>query len=48
MTVAVENQDQEDEHSYFADNIRDVYINPKSINNIIKELMVLRFQELLY
>lgn len=36
MAVAVENRDQEDEHSCFADNThRDVYLNAKSINNII-------------
>lgn len=36
MAVAVENQNQEDEHSCFADNTnRDVYLNAKSINNII-------------
>jgi putative iron-regulated protein len=36
MAVAVENQDQEDEHSCFSDNThRDVYLNAKSINNII-------------
>ncbi|SEB50086.1 putative iron-regulated protein [Tenacibaculum sp. MAR_2009_124] len=36
MTVAVENQDQEDEHSCFSDNThRDVFLNAKSINNII-------------
>lgn len=36
MTVAVKNQDQEDEHSCFSDNThRDIYLNAKSINNII-------------
>ena len=36
MFVAVENQDQEDEHSCFSDNThRDVFLNAKSINNII-------------
>lgn len=36
MAVAVENQNQEDEHSCFSDNThRDVYLNAKSINNII-------------
>lgn len=36
MVVAVEKQDQEDEHSCFSDNThRDVYLNAQSINNII-------------
>lgn len=36
MAVAVENQNQEDEHSCFSDNThRDVYLNAQSINNII-------------
>jgi len=36
MAVAVENQNQEDEHSCFADNThRDVFLNAQSINNII-------------
>lgn len=36
MAVAVENQSQEDEHSCFSDNTnRDVFLNAKSINNII-------------
>ncbi|EAR13095.1 hypothetical protein PI23P_10715 [Polaribacter irgensii 23-P] len=36
MAVAVENQNQEDEHSCFSDNThRDVYLNAKSIDNII-------------
>ena len=36
MAVAVENEDQEDEHSCFSDNThRDVYLNAQSINNII-------------
>ncbi|MGY0407363.1 MAG: imelysin family protein [Polaribacter sp.] len=36
MTVAVENQSQEDEHSCFSDNThRDIFLNAKSINNII-------------
>ncbi|MFV0247877.1 MAG: imelysin family protein [Tenacibaculum sp.] len=36
MTVAVENQDQEDEHSCFSDNThRDIYLNNLAINNII-------------
>jgi putative iron-regulated protein len=36
MVVAVENQNQEDEHSCFSDNThRDVYLNAQSINNII-------------
>jgi putative iron-regulated protein len=36
MATSVENQNQEDEHSCFADNThRDVYLNAQSINNII-------------
>ena len=36
MTVAVENNNQEDEHSCFSDNThRDIYLNAQSINNII-------------
>ncbi|CAM1344417.1 imelysin family protein [Tenacibaculum amylolyticum] len=36
MATAVENQNQEDEHSCFSDNThRDVFLNAKSINNII-------------
>lgn len=36
MTVAVKNQNQEDEHSCFSDNThRDIYLNAQSINNII-------------
>lgn len=36
MAVAVKNQNQEDEHSCFADNThRDIYLNAESINNII-------------
>ncbi|MEX6625604.1 imelysin family protein [Tenacibaculum salmonis] len=36
MVTAVVNQNQEDEHSCFSDNThRDIYLNAKSINNII-------------
>ena len=36
MAVAIENQNQEDEHSCFSDNThRDVFLNAQSINNII-------------
>ena len=36
MYVAIENQNQEDEHSCFSDNThRDIYLNAQSINNII-------------
>ena len=36
MATAVENQNQEDEHSCFADNThRDIFLNAESINNII-------------
>ncbi|WP_299122882.1 imelysin family protein [uncultured Tenacibaculum sp.] len=36
MTVAVKNQNQEDEHSCFSDNThRDIFLNAQSINNII-------------
>lgn len=36
MAVAVENQDQEDEHSCFSDNThKDIFLNAQGINNII-------------